>query len=82
MPLRRFFLNTRIFGPRGLAFDDAHDAGVGDKRRAGQDFAAVLSTSSDFAERQRRAGLARPCRRSSTERRRASTFTLPIRPLE
>ena len=58
MPLRRFFLKTRIFGPRALAFDDADDAGVGHERRAGEDFAAVLLDEQHLIERQLGARLA------------------------
>ena len=58
MPLRRFFLNTRIFGPRVLAVDDGDDARVGDERRAGEDFAAVLFDEQHLVERELGARLA------------------------
>ena len=58
MPLRRFFLNTRIFGPRVSPSTTADDAGVGDERRAGEDFAAVLFDEQHLLERQLGAGLA------------------------
>ena len=69
MPLRRFFLNTRIFGPARLAFDDRHDPGVGHEGRAGEHFAAVFLDEQHLLERQFGAGSRRPCRRASRRRR-------------
>ena len=56
MPLRRFFLNTRIFGPRVSPSTTASDPGVGDERRAGEHLAAVLfdeqhAVDADFVAR-------------------------------
>ena len=59
MPLRRFFLNTRIFGPRVSPSTTADDPGVGDKRRAGEHFAAVLFDEQHLFERQFGARFAR-----------------------
>ena len=42
-----------------LAFDHADDPGVGDERRAGEDFAAVFFDEQHLLERQLGAGLAR-----------------------
>ena len=42
MPLRRFFLNTRIFGPRDSPSTTAEDLRVGHERGAGEHLAAVL----------------------------------------
>jgi hypothetical protein len=52
MPLRRFFLNTWIFGPRGFSFDNRDDLRVRDEGRPGEDLAAVVSTSSTLFDRQ------------------------------
>ena len=42
MPLRRFFLNTRIFGPRDSPSTTPSDFHVGHERRAGEHLAAVF----------------------------------------
>ena len=58
MPLRRFFLKTRILGPRVSPSTTADDARVGDKRRAGEHFAAVFLDEQHLLERQFGARLA------------------------
>ena len=57
-PLRRFFLNTRSFGPARLAVDHADHLRVGDERRAGDDVARVLFDEQHLVERELRARLA------------------------
>ena len=51
MPLRRFFLKTRIFGPLRRTVHDAHHAGVGHVRGPDPHLAAVLLDEQHLVER-------------------------------
>jgi len=72
MPLRRFFLNTRILGlsPR---LRRCNDARVGDVGGPGDDFAAVTFDEQDAVERQLRTG--RSCVPSTSATAPGVTFT-------
>ncbi len=72
MPLRRFFLKTRILGPRVSPSTTASHAGVGHERRAREDLAAVFLDQQHLSEGQLRAGLAR----RAVERREPPGVTL------
>src|ERR1035437_5863817 len=52
------FLEDADFRAARFAFDHGHDTGLGDKGRAGEDFAAVFFAEQDGLDRQRRARLA------------------------
>ena len=56
--LAALLLEHANLGSARLAFDDADDARVGDKRRAGEHFAAVFLDQQDLVERQFGARLA------------------------
>ncbi len=55
-PLRRFFLNTRSFGPRASPSTTPSHLGIGDKRRPRDDVAGVLLDQEHLVEREFRAG--------------------------
>ena len=77
MPFRRFFLKTRIFGPRVSPSTTAIDAGVGDERGAGEHLATVFFDEQHLSERQLGAGLAG----GSVERCKSAGVTRSCRPL-
>ncbi len=73
MPLRRFFLKTRIFGTARLAVDDADDLDVGDIRRAGEHFAAFFLQHQNLIDRDFVAAVA--SKRSTVMSRPGETLT-------
>ncbi len=51
MPLRRFFLNTRISGALRLTLDDGDDTSAREKRGSGHQLATVLLDQQHVVER-------------------------------